>query len=167
MNQDPPNQDPPNQDPPETDRVERLLDDTLRRLPLRRAPRALEIRVLEELDRRASQPWWRRSFAHWPQVARAGFLATGGAMAGLVLLGGSWLAMAMRTLELAEPASAWVRRVAAVFGAAGNLAASLADAIPRGWLDLGLAAAVVLYACLFGLGAAAYRMLYLQPQTGR
>jgi hypothetical protein len=156
-----------NQDPPETDRLERLLDRTLRRLPLRRAPRSLEARVLGELDRRASQPWWRRSFAHWPQAARAGFAAAAAALAGLVLLGGSWLAMTLRTLEVAGPASAWVRRVAAVAGTAGNLAASLADAIPPGWLDLGLAAAVVLYACLFGLGAAAYRMLYLQPQTGR
>jgi hypothetical protein len=167
MSQDPPNQNPPNQDPPETDRVERLLDDTLRRLPLRRAPRSLEARVLGELDRRSSQAWWRRSFAHWPQAARAGFVAAGGALAGLVLLGGSWLAVAVRTLDVAGPASAWVRRVASVTGTAGNLAASLADAIPRTWLELGLVAAVVLYACLFGLGAAAYRMLYLQPQTGR
>jgi hypothetical protein len=153
-----------NQDPPDTDRLEGLLDRTLRRLPLRRAPRTLEARVLGELNRRASQPWWRRSFTHWPHAARAGFVATGVALAGLVLLGGSRLAMALRTLEVAGPASAWLRRVAAGAGAAGNLAASLADAIPQGWLDLGLAAAIVLYACLFGLGAAAYRMLYLQPQ---
>jgi hypothetical protein len=156
-----------NQDPLESDRLERLLDRTLRQLPLRRAPRALEARVLEELERRASQPWWRRSFTHWPQAARAGFVAAGGALAGLVLLGGTWLAMAMRTLEVAEPASAWLGRVAAVTGAVSNLVASLADIIPPVWLEFGLVAAVVLYACLFGLGAAAYRMLYLQPQTGR
>jgi hypothetical protein len=156
-----------NQDPPETDRLEQLLDRTLRRAPLRRAPRSLEARVLGELGRRASQPWWRRSFTHWPQVARAGFVATGGALAGLALLGGSWLAMTLRTLEVGGPASAWLRRVAAVLGTAGNLAASLADAVPRAWLDFGLVAAAVLYACLFGLGAAAYRMLYLQPQSGR
>jgi hypothetical protein len=156
-----------NQDPPETDRLERLLDDALRQLPLRRAPQSLEARVLDELERRASRPWWRRSFAHWPPVARAGFVATGGALAGLVLLGGSWLAVATRAPEVAGPASAWVARAAAVTDAAGNLAASLADAVPQGWLQLGLTAAAVLYACLFGLGAAAYRLLYLQPQTGR
>jgi hypothetical protein len=30
-----------------------------------------------------------------------------------------------------------------------------------------LAAAALLYALLFGLGAAAYRLLYLQPLNGR
>jgi len=48
-----------------------------------------------------------------------------------------------------------------------NLCASLVDAIPTTWLLPGLAAAALLYAFLFGLGAAAYRLLYLQPHDGR
>ena len=51
----------------------RLFERTLRDLPLRRAPSTLEARVLSELRRRASLPWWRRSFSHWPALARACF----------------------------------------------------------------------------------------------
>jgi len=38
--------------------------------------------------------------------------------------------------------------------------------MPSTWLLLGLRAATLLYAFLFGLGAAAYRLLYLQPHEG-
>jgi len=126
-----------NEHPPEEDRLERLLAGTVHELAARRAPHTLESRVLGELARRAAQPWWRRSFGHWPAFARAGFIVTCGALA------------------------------ASITGALGNLAASLANTIPPTWLLLGLAAAALLYACLFGLGAAAYRLLYLQPHNGR
>ena len=60
--------------------LERLLDRALHELPSRRAPPTLESRVIRELDRRAALPWWRRSFAHWPLLARAGFLVIGAAL---------------------------------------------------------------------------------------
>jgi hypothetical protein len=152
----------------EEDRLERLLSSTVRTLPARRAPHTLESRVLEELARRAAQPWWRRSFGHWPTFARAGFVAACGVLVGIGLLGGSWMITAIRSLQESDalPGS-WLRQAAAITGTVGNLCASLVQAIPPVWFSLGLAAAALLYAFLFGLGAAAYRLLYLQPLNGR
>ena len=56
------------------DDLEKLIHGTVRDLPPRRAPRTLELRVLAELERRAAQPWWHKSYAHWPSPVRAGFL---------------------------------------------------------------------------------------------
>jgi hypothetical protein len=142
---------------PEEDQLERVLGDAMRGLPARPAPHTLESRVLVELARRASQPWWRRSFGHWPAFARVGWMTACGVLIGITLLGGSWT----------TPVSSWIRHAAAVTGMVGNLVASLVDAFPATWLLPGLAAAAFLYAFLFGLGAAAYRLLYLQPYNGR
>jgi hypothetical protein len=151
---------------PEEGRLERLLDDTMRDLPARPAPPTLESRVLGELARRASQPWWRRSFGHWPAFARVGWVTACGALIGITLLGGPWTA-AMGSLQGGGAMGSWIRQAAAITGTVGNLGASLVDAIPASWLLPGLAAAALLYAFLFGLGAAAYRLLYLQPHDGR
>jgi uncharacterized membrane protein YcfT len=48
-----------------------------------------------------------------------------------------------------------------------HLAALIARAVPTIWLYEGMAIGAVLYAALFGLGAALYRTLYLQPRLGR
>jgi hypothetical protein len=151
---------------PEEDRLERLLGDTMRDLPARPAPRTLESRVLGELARRASRPWWRRSFGHWPAFARVGWVTACGALIGITLLGGPWTA-AMGSLQGGGALGSWIRQAAAITGTVGNLGASLVDTIPATWLLPGLVAAALLYALLFGLGAAAYRLLYLQPHDGR
>jgi hypothetical protein len=151
---------------PEEDRWERLLGDTMRQLPSRPAPISLESRVLAELQRRASQPWWRRSFGHWPSSARAGLVTGCGILAGITLLGGPWTRVAVDSIHATSAMSSWVRQSAAIAGAVGNFMVSLVQALPSTWLLLGLAAASVLYAFLFGLGAAAYRLLYLQPHDG-
>ena len=151
---------------PEEDRLERLLGDTIRHLPAKPAPRTLESRVLGELARRGSQPWWRRSFGHWPPFARVGWVMACGVLIGITLLGGPWT-MTVGSLQGAGAMSSWIRQAAAITGTVGNLGASLVDAIPATWLFLGLAAATLLYAFLFGLGAVAYRLLYLQPHDGR
>ena len=150
----------------EEDRLERLLGGTMRDIPSRPAPHTLESRVFGELARRASQPWWRRSFGHWPAFARVGWMTVCGALIGITLLGGPWTA-AMGSVQGTGALGSWIRQAAAITGTVGNLGASLVDAIPVTWLLPGLAAAAVLYAFLFGLGAAAYRLLYLQPHNGR
>ena len=88
-----------NELPEKSDPLEQLLDRTLRPLPLRRAPPALQSHVLEELQRRAALPWWRRSFAHWPSAARAGFVLVCLALVGMVILGGDWTAATVRSLH--------------------------------------------------------------------
>jgi anti-sigma factor RsiW len=151
---------------PEEDRLERLVGDTMRDLPARPAPRTLESRVLGELQRRASRPWWSRSFGHWPMLARVGLMTACGALIGITLLGGPWT-VGMNSLQDTGAMGSWVRQAAAITGTVGNLVASLVDAVPTAWLLLGLTAASLLYVFLFGLGAAAYRLLYVQPHDGR
>jgi hypothetical protein len=139
--------------------LERLVDRALQDLPLRRAPESLESRVFAELERRAALPWWRRSFAHWPLPARAGFLVICIVLIGLVFAGGATAMDGLRSLS-------WPREAGVLMASAGNLLASLTRAVPAGFVYASLAVCAALYAVLFGLGAAMYRTLYLQPQNG-
>src|SRR4051794_8580369 len=72
-------------------KLERLIHRTLRDLPSRHAPRSLEQRVLAEIERRAALPWWRKSFAHWPVAARAGFILVSAGFAKLAIMLGVWV----------------------------------------------------------------------------
>src|ERR1700722_2992121 len=56
------------------EKLERLIAGSLTGLLPRPAPAELERRVFEELERRATLPWWRRGFAQWPITARTGFV---------------------------------------------------------------------------------------------
>jgi len=150
------------------DELERLLDRTLHALPLRRAPPTLEARVYGELSRRAALPWWRRSFAHWPHPARAAFLVTCGALMMLAFVGGDAAVERARSLHDSGALSLiWVHQAAGLVGSAVNLASLVTRAVPAAWIYLGIAVGALLYAALFGLGAAVYRTLYLQPFNGR
>ncbi len=140
--------------------LERLFDRTLHELPLRRAPPTLESRVLRELERRAALPWWRLSFAHWPLLARAAFLVICGALISLAFVGGAMAVAGVRTLP-------WAHEVGGLAASAVNLVALLARIQPPTWFYEGAAVCALLYAVLFGLGAAVYRVLYLQPLNGR
>ncbi len=146
-------------------RLERLLDRTLHGLPVRRAPATLESRVLAELARRAALPWWRRSFVHWPQAARAVFASMCLILAGLAFAAGGWAASGLKSLHAVGvwPIS-WAREAVAVMGVAQSLSGELARAIPPDWIYGGLAAGALLYAALFGLGVAVYRTLYLNQE---
>jgi hypothetical protein len=134
----------------------RLLDRALRELPMRRAPPTLESRVFGELQRRAALPWWRRSFASWPLLARAAFLVICGALIRLAFLGGTAAVAGVHSLS-------WAREIGAITASAANFAALLARTVPPTWAYQGIAVCAALYAALFGLGAAMYRTLYLQP----
>jgi len=140
-------------------KLERLVDGALRGLPLRRAPEALESRVLAELARRRALPWWQQSFAHWPRVARVAFLAVCCGLSGITLLGGAARALGIGAVgsSLSRPLHQWSTFLAA----AAQTMASLVHVIPAAWLYEGAAVAALLYAMLFALGAAAYRALYL------
>jgi hypothetical protein len=132
-----------------------LLAQTLRELPLRRAPATLESRVMGELERRAALPWWRRSFAHWPLAARCLFVVI---CASLVLgaLGGTAAVANVHSLS-------WLREAGGLLMSLGYVAALLKSAAVPSWIYGGIAVCAVLYAVLFGLGAAVYRTLYLPP----
>jgi hypothetical protein len=145
------------------DPLERLLDRTLRELPLRRAPLTLEARVCSELKRRAARAWWRRSFAHWPVPARAAFLAICAVLTGFAFLGGTAAVAAVRALhESGALSPSWAHPAAVLMASAGNLVTVLVRTVPPDWLYAIIAGCAVLYAVLFGLGAVVYRTLYLQ-----
>jgi hypothetical protein len=142
------------------DRLERQVGRLLSDLPPRRAPAALEQAVLGEIARRAALPWYRRSFAQWPLPARVAFLVTSAA---LIVI--SVLASSLHTFG-AVPTS-WSRPAITGFNALFGTGAVMARAIPPAWLYLGLGFGAVLYVLMFGLGAFAYRTLYLAPSNGR
>jgi hypothetical protein len=148
--------------------LERLVGRALHDLPQRRAPATLESRVFAELERRAALPWWRRSFAHWPLPARAGFLVICIALIALAFAGAAAAMDSLRSLiDSGSLSLSWARAAGMVMESAGSLLAALWHAVPPGLLYGGLALCAVLYTVLFGLGAAVYRTLYLQPQNGR
>ena len=137
------------------EKLERLIEGALSGLPLRRAPEMLQRQVLDEIARRAAAPWWRRGFAQWPIAARAGFVVVCLMLAGLSLSSGVTHQFGTQTLTWAQP----LIGLMASMGAVAALAASLVP-LPLIYLALGVGA--LLYVLLFGLGAFAYRTLYLQ-----
>ncbi len=148
-------------------KFEKLMSQALRGLPSRRAPGTLEARVLAELQRRAALPWWRVGFAHWPAVPRAAFIAVCAALIAATILGGASAAIGMRSLnEAAALPLSWMHPLLTLLSSAGGVAALLARVIPPLWLYGALAFGIVLYVALFGLGAAAYRMLYRPSSAG-
>jgi len=139
---------------PEELKLERLVHDSLRSLPQRRAPAALERRVWQELERLAALPWWRRSFAHWPGIARTLFLILCTALGALTFAGGARVTAGLTPMRRLADSLTWVNATVDAMG-------SLIHAIPPLWLYEGLAVAALLYGFLIALGAAAYRTLYL------
>lgn len=145
-------------------KLEQVLNQALRSVPLRKAPLSLESRVLNELARRVAMPWWRASFATWPVVARVGFVVTCAALIAVTILGGVSAYLGDRPLsEASAVVLAWVSPILTLISSVGGLVAVLFRVIPPLWLYGGLGIGIFLYVTLFGLGAAAYRTLYLQP----
>jgi hypothetical protein len=127
-------------------KLEQLISQALKDLPARRAPGTLETRVLNELQRRAALPWWRVSFAQWPAVPRIAFVVTCIALVAATILGGVSALAGVSLNVVAAQVLSWLHPFLAVISSAG-----------------GVALGIVLYVSLFGLGAAAYRTLYLRP----
>lgn len=150
--------------PDHEEKLARLVQRAVRDLPPRRAPRSLEGRVRAEIERRASRPWWVRGFAHWPGPARAGFLLLSLGFVGLFVVSGMWITSG---LEVRLPAAAaipagWIESGLTVLRALGGCLDIVERNIPPLWRYGGLAVVAALYFTLFGLGAAAYRVLQTQ-----
>jgi len=146
------------------DKLARVLHEALQGVAARRAPETLEARVFGELRRRAALPWWRSSFVHWPAAARAAFILVCVSLVGALLLGGVSAFVEVRSFgEVEALLTSWTQPVLAIMSSAGGLTALLVRVIPPLWLYGGLAFGAMMYVVLFGLGAAAYRTLYLRP----
>jgi hypothetical protein len=149
--------------PDNNQELERLVHQTLRELPPRRAPHSLEQRVLAEIERRLALPWWRKSFGHWPIVARAGFVVVSAGIVKLALLATVWVMAGFDPAQFREAFAAqltWMENGLVVIRAIGDFFDIMLRTIPPLWLYGGLAFIGAMYVALFGLGAAAYRTLY-------
>ena len=147
-------------------KLEQVLHRTLSGLPPRRAPSTLESRVANELARRAQLPWWRASFANWPVGARVMFVLVCAVLVAVTILGGVSAYLGDRSFDEASAVLlSWAHPFLTVVSSAGGLVALLAHVIPPLWLYGTLGVGAFLYVTLFGLGAAAYRTLYLRPTS--
>jgi hypothetical protein len=160
-------------EPTERDsKLESLIQRTLQQLPQRQAPRTLELRVHDELQRRAALPWWRRSFRQWPLPTRCAFIVACFAVMAFTIWTGtaSFADAPFAGVDFADDAArfaTWTHPAMALLASMRELTALLGEVIPTRWLHVGLGLGALFYLVLFGLGAAAYRTLYLQPSKGR
>jgi hypothetical protein len=148
--------------PQDHDKLEASIHRILRTLPDRKAPSTLEARVLAELGRRASRPWWRKSFAHWPSAVRATFFVCAGLAVALVVTGlfvlGSSPGAHRLTSGIAASRAWFVVARDLVEAGAYRVRAFLAE-IPPLWRYGGAAALALCYAAVAAAGAATYRAL--------
>jgi len=148
---------------PSPEELAQTIHRTLRSVPLHRAPRTLEGRVLAAIEARAALPWWRQSFAQWPMPARVAFLISSAAVAKLVLMATVWVMAGFDSAQFASAFSApqaWIGTGSSIVQGISACAGTLYRSIPPLWLYGGLAFVGAMYAALFGLGATAYRTLY-------
>ncbi|MBW7894625.1 MAG: hypothetical protein H3C27_05875 [Opitutaceae bacterium] len=144
-----------NHDP---EKLEKLIHQSLRALPERRAPRSLELRVMAAIEARQALPWWRQSFAHWPQPAKAAFFVLAGALIGLSLRSGA----SVEAGSILSGPLALLGQIKAILGGIGDIGALVLRQIPPSWIYGAIAFLAVMYATLIGVGATAYRVFLQQ-----
>ncbi len=145
------------------DRDAARLDRILRASPSRSAPQGFEDRVFAALRRRAALPWWRRSFAQWPPLPRAGLIVVCAASTlGAWRLAGWIVTVAVEALQrLAAPLETLRELLRALLAADSSLRLIGGGVAPH-WLQGGAVVTAVAYVALIGLGVTAYRTLYLE-----
>jgi hypothetical protein len=144
------------------EQLERFIGRVLRDQPPLQAPAGLEANVLREIERRAALPWWRKSFMHWPQLARIAFIVASFGVVKLALDAFVWLTVSLRASNVAtaiEQPVGWVHTISSIGRSLGTAAEALVSAIPPLWLYSGLLLGLAMYVALFGVGAAVYRTL--------
>lgn len=149
--------------PMNPEEMERLVHSALHSLPNRRAPASLEARVLAALEMRARIPWWHKSWSYWPQWVRTSFLIFCGGLAGVFVLGGLYVHAGFDSTLVSNalaPVMSFFAQVRAVGRAGADVVAVVSRNIPMWWIYGAVAFVAGLYAMLFGLGAAAYRVLW-------
>ena len=145
------------------EQLEKTVHAALRSLPLRKAPATLEARVLAEIARQASIPWWHKSYAYWPLGARIAFLIISGGLANFVLFAVVYVQAGFDAAQFTTAFGSWFdfgARTLGAFRAVLDIGAVVVRNIPPLWLYGAIAFVAAAYAMLFGLGAAAYRALW-------
>ena len=156
--------------PRDEQQLEQYIGSLLRRQPLRQAPASLESRVLGELALRASKPWWLQGFTRWPWVARLLFLPLGLGLVQLSFLATERLMSLWQALQRSSPgasAESGLQQLSNLSQAVQTLGNLVTRGIPQVWIYGGAGLALLLYAALFGLGAAAFRTLVATSEPVR
>jgi len=146
------------------EQLEKMVHAALRSLPDRRAPASLEARVLAAVEARAAIPWWHKSWSYWPQWVRVLFLVFCGGLVGLLVFTGIYVQAGFDTAQAGgtlAPALEFANRVLGIGRSLADFVALVMRHIPSLWLYGAIAFIAGLYAMLFGLGAAAYRTLWV------
>jgi hypothetical protein len=145
--------------------LEEVVGRALRELPPRRAPFTLESRVLAALERHAAHSGRRRGFGRWPWGMRMAFGSTCAALAVLTIPSSSRVLAELGAFHaLMLP---WLDDALAVADTLRAVTGSFTRSVPADWLYVGLGASAALYAALFGLAIAAYRLLYVHSEPSR
>lgn len=141
--------------------LEQQISKLVRNQPLRRAPKTLQAGVWTQL-RAANMPWWRRSFRHWPLLARGALImvclmiATGH----LTQLQMSGAAREFGPLLLLNGSVTWFERLSEWMQTLFDFITLLMRHAPASWWSAGALLLGMSYALLALLGAAGYRVLY-------
>lgn len=146
--------------------LEQRLHAVLRNQSPRRAPHTLEARVLGEIARRQSLPWWHKSFMYWPVPVRLAFVALGvvaAALCGLGAFTGVGELGALIMTQVVDPLRGFAANAREVGNSLVDIAGRFLPTVNSTWVYAGLALVGAAYATLFGLGATAYRLLW-QPR---
>lgn len=151
-----------NPSPENDEKLEQAVHRTLRELPLRRAPHSLEQRVRAEIERRATLPWWRKSFVHWPVMARVGFIVLCAGLVNVAFMSSMWGTAGFDSTPLKHVFAApiaWLENSLVVVRVIKDFFDIILRNIPAIWLYTGLVFFATMYATFFGLGAAALKAL--------
>jgi hypothetical protein len=155
----------PNRDP--QDPLAAWADQTLKQLPVRRAPATLMPRVLAALARQRALPWYQQPWFHWPRHFQmlAFVLATAlvAGLAWLIIPHGDAVTLsaaknAALQSELVRPVAATVTTTADIFGTLGHAATLVLKTLPT-WTWAAVAGgAAIIWCSTLGLGTAAWRL---------
>jgi hypothetical protein len=132
-------------------RLADLIGEAVHDISQRSAPASLERRVLAELERRASAPWWRKDFVHWPVAARLLFVIASAGLIRLVIAAPAWLQRS--SLVDMPPEISWIQTTT-------HAISLVAEHLPSLLVYGGAALVVTLYVTFFGISAIAYRSVF-------
>lgn len=157
--------------PPDERELEQFIGGVLHQQPLRQAPASLEAAILRRLAAEAARPWWLQGFNRWPWIARGLFLALSAGLVWLsytttARLGSVWQAAGQSAP--ANAARAGMQMFVDLSQALQTLGGMVTRDISPLWIYGSAGLALLLYAALFGLGAAAFRTLIdINPESAR
>ena len=142
--------------------LEQFIGSVLRQQPMRQAPASLEAAILQRLATAAAEPWWLQGFSRWPWLARSLFLALSAGLVWLSYTTTARLGSLWQAAGQSAPANT-VRTGMHMFANLGDALQTLGGMVTRNispvWVYGSASLALLLYAALFGLGAAAFRTL--------